>query len=44
VFQKENEEVVSHVQENTSLQLLSMKYFKGYDMQADTMFAALFTL
>ena len=44
VFKKENEEVVNYLQEKTSLQLISMKYFKGYDIKADTLFTALFTL
>jgi 16S rRNA (cytosine967-C5)-methyltransferase len=44
VFKKENEEVVSCVQEKTSLQLISVKYFKGFDIKADTLFTALFTL
>ncbi len=44
VFKKENEDVVTYVQKKTSLQLISMKYFKGYDIRADTLFTALFTL
>lgn len=44
VFKKENEEVVAYLQEQTPLQLLAAKYFKGYDKRADTLFAALFTL
>jgi 16S rRNA (cytosine967-C5)-methyltransferase len=43
VFKKENEEVVEFIQQNTSLQLNSMCYWKGYDRKADTLFAALFT-
>jgi 16S rRNA (cytosine967-C5)-methyltransferase len=43
VFTKENEDVVSYMQENTSLSLISMNYFKGYNNKADTLFAALFT-
>jgi 16S rRNA (cytosine967-C5)-methyltransferase len=43
VFEKENEEVVEFIQNNSSLQLTAMKYFKGYDKRADTLFAALFT-
>ncbi|MFN2440108.1 MAG: Fmu (Sun) domain-containing protein, partial [Chitinophagaceae bacterium] len=44
VFKKENENIVEYLQQNTSLQLKSMRYFKGYDKQADTLFTALFTL
>ncbi|HVE61379.1 MAG TPA: methyltransferase domain-containing protein [Chitinophagaceae bacterium] len=44
VFRKENEEVVECLQQNTSLQLKSMRYFKGYEVRADTLFTALFTL
>jgi 16S rRNA (cytosine967-C5)-methyltransferase len=44
VFKKENEGVVEYLQQNTSLQLKSMKYFQGYEMRADTLFVALFTL
>jgi 16S rRNA (cytosine967-C5)-methyltransferase len=43
VFEKENEEVVKHLQEKADLELVEMKYFKGYDKKADTLFAALFT-
>jgi 16S rRNA (cytosine967-C5)-methyltransferase len=43
VFKKENEDVVSYMQENTSLSLISMNYYKGYNKNADTLFAALFT-
>jgi 16S rRNA (cytosine967-C5)-methyltransferase len=43
VFEKENEEVVKHLQEKSNLELIEMKYFKGYDKKADTLFAALFT-
>ncbi len=44
VFKKENEEVINYLQEKTSLELISMKYFKGYEIKADTLFVALFTL
>jgi 16S rRNA (cytosine967-C5)-methyltransferase len=44
VFKKENEDVVEFIQNNTSLQLQSMQYFKGYDQKADTLFVALFSL
>lgn len=41
VFQKENEEVVQHLQEKAGLKLLSSHYIKGYASKADTLFAAL---
>lgn len=44
VFEKENEEVVAFIRDNTSLQFVSSQYFIGYDKRADTLFAALFTL
>ena len=44
VFKKENEEVVEFIKSNHSLQLIEMRYLKGYDQKADTLFAALFTL
>jgi 16S rRNA (cytosine967-C5)-methyltransferase len=40
VFQKENEELVSYIQEQMRLE--KMEIIKGYDKKADTMFAALF--
>lgn len=40
-FKKENEEVIAFIQQNTSLQLVKMELIKGYNHQADTMFAAL---
>ena len=42
VFREENEGVVDFIQQNFSLQLLEMKYLKGYDKKADTMFVAYF--
>ena len=42
VFKKENEENVDFFQKNLSLQLVKSEYLKGYEMQADTLFAALF--
>ncbi|HSN10099.1 MAG TPA: hypothetical protein VLS85_13760 [Hanamia sp.] len=42
VFKKENEENVTCIQEKTGLQLLKTGYLKGYEMQADTLFVALF--
>lgn len=41
VFEKENEANVKFAQEQLSLDLLQSKYFKGYDMKADTLFGAL---
>jgi 16S rRNA (cytosine967-C5)-methyltransferase len=41
VFAKENEQNVAFMQEKFSLNLLKMEYLKGYEMQADTLFAAL---
>jgi 16S rRNA (cytosine967-C5)-methyltransferase len=43
VFKKENEEVVEFIQQKLALQLQSMRYLKGYDKKADSLFAALFT-
>ena len=42
VFQQENEDVVNYIQQNTSLQLHQAQYLKGYDKNADTLFAASF--
>jgi 16S rRNA (cytosine967-C5)-methyltransferase len=44
VFKNENEKVVEFIQEQLSLQLISMEYLKGYNLKADTLFTALFTL
>ena len=45
VFKKENEEMISFIKEkNSSLQLVQMEYFKGYENAADTMFVAVFQL
>ncbi len=41
VFKKENEEIISFVQENLQMELVEMSVLKGYDVKADTMFAAL---
>ncbi|MEO8763181.1 MAG: Fmu (Sun) domain-containing protein [Ginsengibacter sp.] len=43
VFKKENEENVAYIQREFHLSLLGMKYLEGYEMQADTLFVALFT-
>ena len=42
VFKKENEENVSYIQGNLNLEVVKSGYLKGYEMQADTLFAALF--
>ena len=42
VFKKENEEVVNFIKEKFHLKLLKMELLKGYEMQANTLFAALF--
>ena len=42
VFKKENEEVVDFIKEKFQLKLIKMELLKGYEMQSDTMFAALF--
>lgn len=44
VFQKENEEVVNFLQKQFSLKLIKEELLKGYELKADTMFAALFQL
>ncbi|RYF77349.1 MAG: hypothetical protein EON98_16490 [Chitinophagaceae bacterium] len=44
MFAKENEEVVEHLMQNTSLQLVAQQYIKGYTEKADTLFSALFQL
>jgi 16S rRNA (cytosine967-C5)-methyltransferase len=42
VYKKENEEVVAFIQQTTPLHLIHASVLKGYDVKADTMFAALF--
>lgn len=42
VFKAENEDMVDFIQENFSCQLLEMKYLKGYENKADSMFVAYF--
>jgi 16S rRNA (cytosine967-C5)-methyltransferase len=44
VFEKENEEVVNYIQDHSKLTLIKMELLKGYDKNADSMFAALFKL
>ncbi|AXY75754.1 Fmu (Sun) domain-containing protein [Paraflavitalea soli] len=41
VFREENEEVVSFIQQHFGLAIVKMELLRGYDQQADTMFAAL---
>jgi 16S rRNA (cytosine967-C5)-methyltransferase len=41
VFKEENEENVRFFQKNLNLQLIKSEYLIGYEMQADTLFAAL---
>ena len=43
VFKKENEDNIAFIQQQFQLQLEKSSIFKGYSLQADTMFAALFT-
>jgi len=43
VFKKENEEVVEHLLQHSTLRLVEKKLLAGYDKKADTLFAALFT-
>ena len=43
VFKKESEENVSFFKEKYNLNLIKSEYLKGYEMQADTLFVALFT-
>jgi 16S rRNA (cytosine967-C5)-methyltransferase len=42
VFKKENEENVQFFSQNTGLKLIESTYLEGYEMQADTLFAAIF--
>lgn len=42
VFKKENENNVDFIQNKLGLQLLESRYLKGYDLGADTLFAAMF--
>jgi 16S rRNA (cytosine967-C5)-methyltransferase len=41
VFKKENEEMVNYLKEKFHLEVLKMELLEGYQMKADTMFAAL---
>jgi 16S rRNA (cytosine967-C5)-methyltransferase len=42
VFKKENEDNMDFIQKNLNLQLIKSEYLQGDQMQADTLFAALF--
>jgi 16S rRNA (cytosine967-C5)-methyltransferase len=42
VFTSENEAVVEFVSQQPRARLLSAQYLKGYELQADTLFAAVF--
>jgi 16S rRNA (cytosine967-C5)-methyltransferase len=44
IFKKENEKVVDFIKETLKMSLLKMEILKGYEMQADTLFAALFVM
>lgn len=44
VFKKENEEVVKFAEENLKLQVRKIELLKGYEIKADTLFAAIFTV
>jgi 16S rRNA (cytosine967-C5)-methyltransferase len=44
VFKKENEDIVAFIQEELHLQLIKNEILKGYELKANTMFAALFTV
>lgn len=43
VFKKENETIADYFRQQHGLQLQKMELLKGYEIKADTMFAALFT-
>jgi 16S rRNA (cytosine967-C5)-methyltransferase len=42
VFSAENEDNAAFIQKESGLTLLSARYYKGYELKADTLFAALF--
>ena len=42
VFKQENEAVAMYIQEQLKMQLIKIELMKGYQLKADTMFAALF--
>ncbi len=41
VFRKENEEIAKYISSRLNLSMVEVKLLKGYDIKADTMFAAL---
>ncbi len=41
VFKKENEDVVNLIKEKCNMEVVKVQLLKGYEIQADTMFAAL---
>lgn len=43
VYKQENEENIKRIAENNHLNIQRMQYFKGYEYNADSMFAALLT-
>lgn len=43
VFKKENEDMVDYIQQTCRLNLEKSEYFPGYDLRADSMFAASFS-
>ena len=43
VFKKENEEMISFIQQQPGFELVKMELLKGYDVKADSMFGALLT-
>ncbi|SRR5579871_460264 len=44
VFKKENEDIVEFIQQNQQLKLQKMELLKGYEIKADSMFGAIFTV
>ncbi len=43
VFKKENEDIVKYIEEKYDMEVQRMEILKGYEIKADTMFAALLT-
>jgi 16S rRNA (cytosine967-C5)-methyltransferase len=44
VFKKENEEAADFIKEKLKMNLVKIELLRGYEMQSDTMFAALFIM
>ncbi len=44
VYKKENEEIVNFIEEKFNLKVVKVQLLKGYEIQADTLFAALFKI